>query len=123
MIQIRKLVAVDMVWLGPRIVLIECALGVVLPLLLGVWSLRIGLSSQPVISRWQTGFGLWLIGIALNCVPLFLYARAIAGAGTVEEEGRPELVRARRYGLQQVIILVPLLVVLVALAQAGRRPA
>lgn len=123
MIQIRKLVAVDMVWLGPRVVLIEYALGVVLPLLLGVWSVRVGLSSHPPTSLWQIGFGLWLIGIALNYVPLFLYARAIAGADTAEEEGRPELARPRHYGLQQVIILVPLLVVLVALAQGRRRAA
>jgi hypothetical protein len=95
---------------------------VVLPLLLGAWSLRVGLS-QPAWSPWQTGFGLWLIGIALNYVPLFLYARTIDRAGSVEAEGRPELAHARRYGVQQAIILVPLLVILVALAQERPRAA
>ena len=121
LIDVRKLAAVDMVWLGKWIVLAEYALGVVLPFALGVWSLRVVLSQQPSPSMWQVAVGIWLITIAANYVPLVLYALSIARAGTVEQEGRPELAYARRYGTQQTMILVPLLVVGVALVQERRR--
>jgi hypothetical protein len=117
-IEVRKLAAVDMVWLGKRIVVAEYALGVVLPLALGIFSIRVGVTHE---STWQTIIGAWLVTIAANYVPLLLYAWSIMRAGTVEQEGRPELARARRYGIQQSMILVPLLVVGVAVAQEHRR--
>jgi hypothetical protein len=120
MIGLRKLVAVDMVWLGTRVIVAEYALGVVLPLLLGMLSIRSGLFS-PVYSAWETVLGLWLVTIAANYIPLFIYAVIIARGGTAKEEGQPELAHARRYGVQQVIILVPFLVVVLALVQEGRR--
>ena len=121
LIEVRKLAAVDMVWLGSRIVVAEYALGVVLPLALGAWSIKAGLARQPSASLWQIVVGSWLVTIAANYVPLFLYAHSMARAGTVEQEGRPELANARRYGVQQTMILVPLLVVAVALAQERTR--
>jgi hypothetical protein len=122
MIQVRKLAAVDMVWLSTRVVLIEYALGVLLPLALGLASLGAGLTRSLELWNWQLIFGVWLVTIAANYVPLFLYALAIARAGTVKQEGEPELANARRYGIQQAIILVPFLVVALALAQErGRR--
>jgi hypothetical protein len=116
-IRIRKLAAVDMLWLGAWVVVAEYAVGVALPVGLGLASIWMALS-QPGGSPNQFGvFGLWLLGIAANYVPLLFYAVAIARAGTVEQEGRPEMVHARRYGVQQTMILVPLLVVVVALWQ------
>ena len=117
-IEVRKLAAVDMVWLGERIVVAEYALGVLLPLALGIFSIKAGVAQQ---SAWQTVVGVWLVTIAANYVPLFLYAWSIMRAGTVEQEGRAELARARRYGVQQTMILVPFLVVGVALVQEHRR--
>jgi hypothetical protein len=99
MINIRKLAAVDMVWLGTRIILAEYALGLVLPLILGLLSIRSGLSG------WKAVLGIWLIAIAANYISLFIYAVLTARAGTVREEA------------QQVIILVPFLVVILALLQ------
>jgi hypothetical protein len=64
---------------------------------------------------------MWLISIAANYLPLFLYAVSIARAGTVKAEGEPELPHARRYGVQQVIILIPFLVVAIAIVQERRR--
>jgi hypothetical protein len=55
--------------------------------------------------------------IGLNYIPLLIYAILIARAGTAKKEGGPEIARARQYGTQQIIILVPLLVVIVALLQ------
>ena len=116
MIKIRKLAAVDMAWLGTRVILTEYAIGVILPFILGLLSIRSGFFG-PTPSAWEFVLGIWLVGIAANYVPLFIYAVLIAKAGTVKEEGEPEIAHAKRYGVQQVIILVPLLVVVVALIQ------
>jgi hypothetical protein len=118
-IEVRKLAAVDMVWLGPRIVIAEYALGIVLLLALGLRSIQVAMAA-PSLSVPQLGLGFWLVAIAGNYVPLFLHAVSLKRAGAVEREGRPELATARRYGVQQVMILVPLLVVVVAIAQARR---
>jgi hypothetical protein len=121
LINVRKLAAVDMAWLGSRVIVAEYALGVLLPLALGILSVGRGLGEPEPVNR-QVVFGIWLVTIAANYVPLFLYALAIACAGTVQVEGQPELKRARRYGIQQVMILVPLFVVGLALIQErGRR--
>ena len=115
MIRIRKLAALDMAWLGPRVILAEYALGIVLPLALGVVSIRSGLAGGG--PGWALTLGIWLVGIAANYVPLFIYAVLITKAGTVRQEGGPELAHARRYGLQQAMLLVPALVLVVAVIQ------
>jgi len=38
-------------------------------------------------------------------------------SGTVKAEGQPEIKNARSYGIQQVMILVPFLIVAIALIQ------
>ena len=120
MINIRKLVAVDMAWLGTRVIVAEYALGVALPLALGLLSIRAGLFSQVVVG-WEAALGVWLVCIGMNYIPLFIYAVLIAKAKSANEEGQSEFAHAKRYGTQQVIILVPLLVIIVALVQEGRR--
>jgi hypothetical protein len=81
-----------------------------------VLSIRAG-RFGPVQSGWETALGIWLIGIAANYLPLFVYAVLIARGGTVKEEGLPELAHAKRYTAQSVIILVPFLVAVLALVQ------
>jgi len=120
MIEVRKLAAVDMAWLGTRVIVTEYALGIILPAVLGILSFRSGLA-QTDKANWQTMLGIWLITISANYVPLFVYAVLIARAGTVRQEGLPEFAHAGRYGIQQTIILVPLFVVLLALAQERKR--
>ena len=109
-----------MAWLGPRVIVAEYACGIILPLALGVLKLHSTFSS-PNWLNWQTILGMWLVSIAANYVPLFLYALSIARAGTVKAEGEPELPHARRYGVQQVIILIPFLVAAIAVVQERRR--
>ena len=120
LIEIRKLAAVDMAWLGSKIIIAEYTLGVIFPLALGMFTLRSSLSS-PAPLTWQTALGIWLVTIAANYVPLLLYAVSIARAGSIEAEGRPEISHARCYGVQQVIILVPFFVVVIAVIQERRR--
>jgi hypothetical protein len=117
---IRKLVAVDMAWLGAPIILTEYALGILLPLILGFVSLRFGFLN-PAGTAWEKIFGLWLGGIGANYIPMLLYAISIARRGTLEQEGRPELAHAKRYGIQQGVLLVPLVVDVMALIQEQRK--
>ena len=120
MINIRKLVAVDMALHSAQVIMAEFALGIALPLILGLLSIRAGFIG-PVQSWWETALGLWLVGIAANYVPLLIYAVAIARGGTVKQEGQPELAQVKRYGIQQMIILIPFLVVVLAFVQENRR--
>jgi hypothetical protein len=120
MINIRKLVAVDMALHSAQVIMAEFALGIALPLILGLLSIRAGFIG-PVQSWWETALGLWLVGIAANYVPLLIYAVAIARDGTVKQEGQPELAQVKKYGIQQLIILIPFLVVVLAFVQESRR--
>lgn len=119
MINIRKLAALDMVLNGTRFIQVEFALGVILPLLLGQFSFRSGLASMSRLN-WMTVTGIWLLGIGVNYLPLFIYSVIIARGRTVKEEGEPMRPQLKKYGFQQVIILVPLFVVVVALVQEAR---
>jgi hypothetical protein len=71
MISIRKLVAADMAWLGARVILAEYALGILLPLVLGFLSIRLGFLNSAG-TAWEKIFGVWLAGIAANYVPMFI---------------------------------------------------
>jgi len=120
MINLRKLAAVELARLGARIIVAEYAVGVVLPLVLGLMSIRSGLRGSGLFGR-EAILGVWLVSIAVNYIPLLIYAALIAKAGTAKEEGEPEFAHAKRYRVQQVIILVPFLVAALALLQEGRR--
>lgn len=54
--------------------------------------------------------GIWLLAIAVNFIPVFVYFVVIVSARTVKEEGQPEIAHTKRYGVQRSIILVPFLV-------------
>lgn len=110
-IEIRKLAAVDMAWLGWRIIIPEYLFGILLPFALGFLS----------IHRGQILMGIWLVTIAINYIPLFIYAVNLKQTNSIEKEGKPEIVRAKKYGVQQIVILVPLLVVILALLQESRK--
>lgn len=120
MINIRKLVAVDMTLHGTRFIIAEFAIGIVLPLILGFFAIRAGLFGSAPVHR-EVVLGFWLIGVAVNYLPLFIYALLIARSGTVKEEGQPELANVKRYSLQQVIIFIPFFVAVLAIMQEGRR--
>lgn len=106
-IEVRKLAAVDMAWLGWRIIIPEYLFGILLPLGLGFLSLY----------RGQILMGIWLVTIAINYIPLFIYAVHLKQTNSIQKEGIPEIVRAKKYGIQQIVILIPFLVVILALLQ------
>ena len=121
LIEVRKLAALDMAWLGTRLVLAEFALGVVLPAALGTLFLGLGLARHAQLYHWLVLGGIWLLTIAANYVPLFLYAVVLARAGTVQEEAQAARPHIRRYVLQQALILVPLSVLALSVAQEQSR--
>src|SRR5689334_853980 len=83
-LNVRKLVALDMAFLGTRVIVAEYAAGVVLPAALAVLSLRKG----------NLLFGLPLLWIALNYVPLFLHSVDLARKGTARQEVGGQLDRS-----------------------------
>ncbi len=121
MINIRKLAAVDMTLNGTRFIIAEFAIGSVLPLTLGFFSIRAG-RLGTVQADWEIARGSWLIGIAINYIPLFIYAILIARSGTAKEEGQPELAHVKRYSIQQLIIFIPFLVAVLAIIQESNPP-
>jgi hypothetical protein len=119
MISIRKLAAVDMLIHGKRFIIGEFAIGVLLALVLGLITLRSYLTGSLQF-LWAI-LGIWLIGIAANYIPLFIYSVMIAKGGTVQEEGQPELAHIKRYSVQQLILFIPFLVTVLTLVQESHQ--
>jgi len=105
---------------GTRFILAEFAIGILLLLVLGLYSLR-GVLFGGFQAGWEKILGLWLVGMAANYIPLFIYAVLIARGGTVNEEGQAEIALIKRFTAQQFIIFVPLLVVFLTILQEVRR--
>jgi len=115
MIDIRKLVEVDISFLGTKIILAEFTLGVLGSLALGFFIL---LRSHSI---WQMILGWYILSMGVNYVPMLVYAIAM-----VRHRGaRPELGVEPRHGtrpnfkytIQSLVLLVPLLVPGMAIVQ------
>jgi hypothetical protein len=119
-INIRKLAALDIVFHGSWFILGEFALGVAGCAVGGAFSLSIFFhtASHPLFAA-ILGFALsW---IALNYVPLLLYAIKIVRRKSAELEVAFELERkgfyALKYTFQSALLLLPLVVPILAIAQ------
>jgi hypothetical protein len=115
----RKLAAIDLHFLGPRVILAEFALGVSGPIVLGFLTLR-GASRHG----WPWGvtlFGAYLISLGLNYVPLLLHAidlvRSRGASCEIADELLERRAAFRRYRRQSLYLLVPLVVPMIALQQ------
>jgi len=124
-IDVRKLAALDLIFHGPRVVLIEFAGAAVLAGGLAALSLRTGLSGPGHPVLWEIALGVILASIAVNYLPLLIYAAVLIRSGTARQEVAPELEQAqlsqRRYATQQFLLVVPFAVLVLAVAQALRR--
>jgi len=119
-INIRKLAALDIVFHGPRLILAEFALGVVGCAAGGAYSLSFYFhtASHPLIAA-ILGFVLpWM---ALNYMPLLLYAISIVRRRSAELEVAFELehksVYALKYTFQSALLFLPLVVPILAVVQ------
>jgi hypothetical protein len=115
----RKLAAIDIFFLGPKVIIAEFAAGVLLSSALGAFVLYRGQSA------WQSILGLYLISLGVNYVPMLVYAVAIARWHSAEAELGEELIDKRRamakYRRQSLLLLIPLLAPILALLRAFRR--
>ncbi len=121
MLNLRKLVALDLFAHGPRFILVEFSFGILFPLILVLLSLRDG-GSSPSFTALNSLLDVWLIGISANYVPPLMYAVMIIRGGTAESEARFELGRVNRYKIQQLLIFVPFLFLAIAIFQEATGP-
>ena len=112
LINIRKLVAWDITLHGSRFILVEFGVGAPAMILFGYW-----LTLTPVASI----LGLYILLVGVNYAPLLFYAIVISRRGSAKNEIGDDLARSkqyiRKYGSQQLIILIPLAISLIALVQ------
>lgn len=120
-INVRKLTALDLAFHPAWLILTEFAFAVTLGGALGIFVLVRAASAFGIV------VGVVLLAVGLNYVPLLLYAIAIQRRQSARAEVAAELaqrnVYARKYGVQQALLLVPLAIVLLALSQEWRRRA
>ena len=119
MIQVRKLVAVELIFLEPKIVFAEYGFAVVVGLAIGILSLRAGFVRTHAL--WQILLGVYLLFLALTYAVLLGVAIAMTRRDDARSEIADELDNTaatfRKYRRQSLWILVPLAVPVAALEQ------
>jgi hypothetical protein len=122
-IHVRKLVAIELAFLGPKFILAEYAIAVVAGIGLGALTLRAGLLRTHAV--WQILLGLYLLFLALTYAVLLGHAIAMARRGNARDEIADELddkaAASRKYRRQSLWILVPLAVPITAIMQSSGR--
>ena len=117
MLNPRKLAAIDLVFLGPKLIITEFVAAVFLSAALGIFVLVRGHGSPG-----QIALGLYLISLSLNYIPMLIYAIVITHRKNAWAELGSELDNKReataKYRRQSLWLLVPLVVPFVALRQS-----
>jgi len=105
---IRKLAAIDIVFLGYKLIFAEYAFGVFFSFALGIFVL------YRSHSLWQAALGTYLICLGINYVPMFAYTVSIGNKQNALAELGDELIEKRKsmskYRRLSLLLLVPLLV-------------
>jgi hypothetical protein len=118
-INVRKLAALDIAFLGPKLILAEFSIGVFLSAAIGLLSLK------RSHSGWGILVGAYLLSLAVNYVPLLLYAIAIVRQRSAQEEVAREVAdrnrSLRRYRRQSLLLLIPFAVPILAFAQERQK--
>jgi hypothetical protein len=118
-INVRKLAALDIAFLGPKLILAEFSLGIFLSAAIGLLTLK------RSHSGWQILLGGYLLTLAVNYVPLLLYAIAIVRHRSAQIEVAHEVADRnrsfRRYRRQSLLLLIPFAVPILAFAQERQK--
>lgn len=115
-INVKKLAELDIAFHGRRVILAEFSLSFLLLTFFGVFVLLINQRTSLLLSL----FGTYLLLIGLNYLPLLLHAITIKETNNGQPEIREERPRhdmARKYGIQQLLILVPITILAFAIKQ------
>jgi membrane protein implicated in regulation of membrane protease activity len=114
-INLRKLAALDILFLGPRLIVAEFAFGVFFSVALGLFVLVRG------HSFWQLLLGIYFLCLGINYVPMLVYAIAVGNKVNARKEMAGELDDPRKtmskYRSQSLVLLVPLAGPILALTQ------
>ena len=117
----RRLVAIDLVFLGSKVVITEFIAGVFFSAALGVCVLVKGHSSLG-----QIVLGLYLISLGVNYIPMLIYAISITRAKSARSQLGSELdnkgLAMKKYRRQSLWLLVPLVVPLTVFSQQRHQP-
>ena len=129
-INVRKLAALDIALHGAPLILVEFGAAITIGAALGVWLTSTALPVSQGAALFRLVLGAYFLGLAINYVPLLLYGIAVARRGSARQEAAAELAEkdgrsARRYGTQSLLLILPLVIPALALAQEmlGRRGA
>jgi hypothetical protein len=118
-INVRKLAAIDLHFRGSSFILLEFGFVVFFFGGIGLYAL---LSAKESLAA--HAIGAYLVLLAIDYLPLLVYGIAIAKAGSASVEAEPEAsdpsVYKRKYGVQQVLLLVPLVIPALAILQAAK---
>ncbi len=122
LISVRKAAALDIVFHGPRFILAEFAFGLCICATIGMFILS--RMSHP--SFWSIAEGSFFLWVALNYVPLLLYAISIVRRKSAQQEVAYELQHKQRYALKYtlqtaLLLCLPFALFLVALSQELRQ--
>ena len=117
---LKKLAAIDIVFLGYRLVLAEYAFGVLFSVALGCFVL---LRSH---SFWQVALGTYFVSLGINYIPMLAFTISLANRENARAELADELTELRRamskYRRLSLLLLVPLSVpLLIAFAERHAR--
>ena len=120
MIDIRKLAAIDIAFLGKTFIIVEFVLGA-----FGIGALGVFVAVRGQ-TLFQAALAAYLISLAINYVPLMLYAFAIARAGSArgeiaDEVGDDRRRAMRKYRRGSLLLPLPLVVPVLAIAQERSR--
>ena len=125
-INVRKLAALDIALHGVPLILAEFGFAVAIGAALGVWLAASAFPVSQGTALFRLVLGVYFLCVAINYVPLLLYAVVIAWRKSAQQEVAAELAEkgryARRYGTQSLLLILPLVIPVLALVQevAGR---
>lgn len=112
-INIRKLVALDILLHGRPFILVEFGLGSAFLFGLGFQQIAVGLAGTYV--SLVVGFYLALTGV--DYLLFLVYAVIISRKNSAEDEAESELQNKSKYNRQQFLVFVPLLLLVIGVKQ------
>jgi hypothetical protein len=121
---VRKMVAIDLLIHGKRFILIEFGVGTPFMVALGAFILW-GAHAQPGAPFTPAGWlGLYSLSLACNYAPLLIYAIGFVRRGDARAAVAYEAAHLAKYapwyGKQQALLFVPFFALALALWQAGQ---